>query len=96
MIYELLEIGEKESLSPEYLRAALGLKSTRSLQRLIERERAQGKVILSSAQPPGGYYRPETPAEIRAFIQTLENRGNRTLAALESARNYLKYLEAGN
>jgi len=95
MIYELLGIGEKESLSPEYLRAALGLKSTRSLQRLIERERGQGKVILSSTQPPGGYYRPETPAEIRAFIQTLENRGNRTLAALDSARMLLAEFEGG-
>lgn len=92
MVYELLRISEREALSPDYLKTVLGLKSTRTLQKQIERERAQGKVILSSTQPPGGYYRPETPAEIRAFIQTLENRGNRTLA-LNGAKALLEEME---
>lgn len=93
MVYELLGIGEKAALSPDYLRAVLGLKSVRSLQKRIEAERERGLVILSSSQSPGGYYRPETPAEIMAFIRTLENRGSKTLAVLDGARALLAEFE---
>lgn len=89
MIYEFLKIGEENAFSPEYLKTSLGLTSVRAVQKQIERERAEGKVILSSTVPPGGYYRPKTALEIRQFIQTLENRGSKTLAALSGARKLL-------
>ena len=93
MIYEFLKIGEDNAFSPEYIRASLGFSSVRAVQRQIERERAEGKVILSSTVPPGGYYRPETALEIRQFIRTLENRGSKTLAALDGARKLLCEIE---
>lgn len=89
MVYEVLKIGEKNALSPDYLRATLGLKSNRAVQKQIENERSQGKVILSSTQPPGGYFLPETKQEIRRFIRTLENRGSKTLDAINGARALL-------
>ena len=46
-------------------------------------------MILSSTQPPGGYFLPETKQEIRRFIRTLENRGSKTLDALNGARALL-------
>lgn len=85
MVYEILKIGERNALSPDYLRVVLGFKSNRALQKQIEHERGQGKVILSSTQPPGGYFLPETKQEIRRFIRTLENRGSKTLDALNGA-----------
>lgn len=89
MVYEVLKVGERNALSPDYLRVTLGFKSNRALQKQIEHERKQGKVILSSTQPPGGYFLPETKQEIRRFIRTLENRGSKTLDALNGARALL-------
>lgn len=96
MVFEILKIGEKDALSPEYLRALLGFSSIRAVQKQIERERAEGKVILSSTLPPGGYYRPENPSEIRRFIRTLENRGQKTIDALNSARKMLTQIEGAD
>lgn len=89
MVYEILKVGERNALSPNYLRVALGFTSNRAVQKQIEHERKQGKVILSSTQPPGGYFLPETKQEIRRFIRTLENRGSKTLDALNGARALL-------
>lgn len=95
MVYEVLKIGEKNALSPDYLRVTLGLTSNRAVQKQIEKERRQGKVILSSTIPPGGYYRSSSPMDIRKFCLTLENRANQTLNALNSAKALLKELEMG-
>lgn len=93
MVYEALKIGEENALSPDYLRVTLGLTSNRAVQKQIERERRQGKVILSSTQPPGGYFRAANKHDIRQFIKTLENRGSKTLDALNSAKALLKEFE---
>lgn len=95
MVYEVLKVGEKNALSPDYLRVILGFKSNRALQKQIEKERGQGKVILSSTQPPGGYYLPDSPMAIRKFCITMENRANRTLDALSGAKALLKDYEIG-
>lgn len=93
MVYEVLKVGERNALSPDYLRATLGLTSNRAVQKQIEHERKQGKVILSSTQPPGGYFLPETEQEIRSFVRTLENRGAKTLDALNGAKKLLEKFE---
>lgn len=93
MIYEFLKVGKQNALGPDYIKNALGFSSIREVQKQVERERSQGKVILSSTVPPGGYYLPANGAEIRRFIRTLENRGSRTLEALNGARKLLGELE---
>lgn len=93
MVYEVLKVGERNALSPDYLRAILGLTSNRAVQKQIEHERRQGKVILSSTQPPGGYFLPESVHEIRQIIRTLQNRGSKTLDALDGARKLLEEFE---
>lgn len=37
-----------------------------------------------------GEIQPENVSEVKEFIRMLESRGKNTLAALKSARNYLK------
>lgn len=93
MVYEVLKVGEKNALSPDYLRATLGLTSNRAVQKQIEHGRRQGKVILSSTQPPGGYFRAANKYEIKRFIRTLEHRGSKTLDALNGARKLLEEFE---
>ncbi len=39
MVYEVLKVGERNALSPDYLRAILGLTSNRAVQKQIEHER---------------------------------------------------------
>ena len=90
MVEEILHTGIQNALSPEYLTAVLNLGTVRALQKQIERERREGAVILSSTQPPGGYYLPANREEVRQFIRTLENRADNTLGALKSARAYLE------
>lgn len=90
MVEEILHTGIQNALSPEYLAAVLNLGTVRALQKQIERERREGAVILSSTQPPGGYYLPANREEVRRFIRTLENRAGETMRALDSARKYLE------
>ena len=93
-VYENLLPGKENALTPEYLTVKCHFSSVRMLQKQIEMERRSGKVILSSATSPGGYYLPAAgdTMEIRKFIRTLENRGD-TLRVLESARELLEELE---
>lgn len=95
-VYEKLLPGKENALTPGYLVVKCHLSSVRMLQKQIEMERRSGKVILSSATSPGGYYLPAAgdTMEIRKFIRTLENRGENTLKTLESARDLLKELES--
>ena len=94
-VYEHLLPGKENALTPEYLTAKCHFSSVRMLQKQIEAERKAGKVILSNTTPPGGYYLPAAgdTIEILKFIRTLENRGENTLRALESARSLLDELE---
>lgn len=91
MVYEFLQTGEENALSPTFLKNHFGFTSIRILQKQIEVEREQRHVILSSTS--GGYYRASTANEIRRFIKTLENRGGRTLKALDSAKALLREIE---
>lgn len=94
-VYEYLLPGKENALTPEYLTVRCHLSSVRMLQKQIELKRKSGKVILANTVPLGGYYLPAAgdTVEIRKFICTLENRGENTLRALESARELLKKLE---
>ncbi len=89
-IVDLLPTGKCNAIDSQLLADLLGCKSVRELQSLIAAERAAGVVILSTCNDGGGYYLPANDQEVREFIRTLESRGKNTLAALKSARTYLK------
>lgn len=90
-----LPMGKANAIPSQSLADLIGCKSVRELQELIAAERAAGAVILSTCYDGGGYYLPETKAEVQEFIRTLESRGKNTLAALRSAREYLQREEQG-
>lgn len=90
MIEDYLLQGKKNAMSSQKLADLAGCKSVRELQQVIAEERATGAVILSTAEHGGGYFLPGNVGEVKEFIRTLESRGKNTLAALKSARNYLK------
>ncbi len=95
MIEKFLLEGKQNAIASQKLANLTGCKSVRELQELIAEERAAGAVILSTAENGGGYFLPGNIGEVRAFIRTLESRGKNTLAALRSAKAYLRQMEGG-
>ena len=93
MISDFLAEGKRNAVPSQRLADLAGCKSVRELQEVIAQERAAGEVILSTCENGGGYFLPGNVGEVREFIRTLESRGKNTLAALRSARNYLKSCE---
>lgn len=90
MICDFLTEGKSNAISSQRLADLTGCKSVRDLQQIIAEERAAGAVILSTCENGGGYFLPENVGEVREFVRTLERRGKNTLAALKSAKDYLK------
>ncbi len=95
MIENFLLEGKQNAIASQKLADLVGCKSVRELQEVIAEERAAGAVILSTAENGGGYFLPENIGEVKAFVRTLESRGKNTLAALRSAKDYLRRLEGG-
>ena len=85
--------GEQNAVPSRELRKWTGLKTNRDLQMVIAKERAEGKLILSTCRNGGGYFAPSDgalcAAEIRSFIATLINRAANTQKALTAARKAL-------
>lgn len=90
MIENFLSVGKQNAIPSQRLADLAGCKSVRELQQIIAEERAAGAVILSTCENGGGYFLPKSADEVKEFVRTLESRGKNTLAALKSARNYLK------
>lgn len=91
----LLGHGEENAVSTAQLVKRLGLRDSRSLRALIERERAEGALILSTVRGGGGYFLPSSDrfqarGEIAGFVSTVRARALNSLKALRAARRALK------
>ena len=94
----LLGNGEENAMSTLQLVKRLGLRDSRTLRTLIERERADGVLILSTVRGGGGYYLPSSDPsqardEIAAFIRTVHARAVNSQRALRAARRALRECE---
>lgn len=91
----LLGRGAENALQTAELMDALGLRDRRQLRLLIERERAEGALILSTVKGRGGYFLPSADPfrareEIAAFIKTVHSRAVNSQRALRAARRALR------
>lgn len=91
----LLGHGEKNAMSTAQLVKRLGLHDSRALRTLIERERADGVLILSKVRGGGGYFLPSSDpfqarGEIAGFVSTVRARALNSLKALRAARRTLR------
>lgn len=93
MIAEMLKPGERNAMSTPDLCRALGIDNTRELRLMVAKERKAGAVILSSCH--GGYYLPDSRSEVERFVRTERKKAISTLAALKSAKRFLKETEPG-
>lgn len=89
-VFEALPQGKENAVNARSLADLLNFDSVRDLQKEIARERKDGAVILSTCEDGGGYFRPKNKQEAERFIRTLESRARNTLAALRSARDYIR------
>ena len=100
MISELLWCGRENAICTKDLLTITGLKNARTLQNIIERERAEGALILSTSQHGGGYFLPsegETGIrEMLEFERTLNARALNTLRTLKTVRAALKKKRCGD
>lgn len=94
-IAAFLPEGEENAISTNELLRITGLSSSRQLQKVIERERDQGGVILSSTG--GGYFSPSEGEkgrrELRRFVNTIRARAANTLKAAKPAEKALQERE---
>lgn len=71
-IVDLLNTGKEKAIPREQLQKALGL-NERELYKKIERERREGKLILSQKENGGGYYLPSNNQEKSEYLHTAMN-----------------------
>lgn len=89
-VYSALHYGRENAVPSKVLADRLGFSSVRDLQKAIERERADGAVILSTTQNGGGYFLSDDPDELRRFTRTLKAREKNTEKAAASAQKALE------
>ena len=92
MVNELLKIGKSNIMTSEELINTLKLSGTRELVSIVQKERQQGAVILSTCGNGGGYYLPETEQELKEFIKSMDRRKSELDKSTASARKELKRL----
>ena len=91
----LLGRGIENARTSSELMQDLELHDRRQLRLLIERERAEGALVLSTVKGRGGYFLPSLDSfkarqEITAFIQTVHSRAVNSQRALRAARRALR------
>ena len=91
MIYEMLAIGKENAIPSKELCNALRLRDVRELRLMVQRERRNGAVILSSEK---GYFLPGCKTEVEQFIRTTGRKAQSTMRCMKSAKKYLRDLEA--
>ena len=92
-VESFLPYGERNAIPTKQLVQMVGYRDARSLQAEIERERADGALILSKAVDGGGYFLPENRAEIARYEATLRRRALSTLRTLKTARAALQMID---
>lgn len=96
MVEELLNRGKENARTTEELVRACGFSNKRDLTLQIAKEREAGAIICSSTVGRGGYYLPDSEEELRAFINSMNNRAISIFKAVKSAKKMLKELESKN
>ena len=96
-IEALLPRGEANAISARQLIPIVGAASARDLRLMVERERRNGALILSSVRGHGGYYLPSEGeagrTELRAFDRTTTARIASLARMIRHVRQALKTID---
>lgn len=84
-ILAVIGTGEENKTSTAEIILKTGLKE-RQIRKAVHDLRIAGVLICSSTAPPGGYFLPTSPEEVRPFVKSMSRRGKSVFAAASSAR----------
>ena len=93
MVQELLKHGKENIKTTDELIRVLKLNDSRELQWIVQKERQDGAVILSTCGNGGGYYLPGNEQELKEFIKSMDRRKSELDKSTASARKELKRLQ---
>ena len=88
MIWELLPTGKQNKITAAALMNATGIQTKRELSAVVQQERHDGKLILSTKADGGGYYLPENVEEAKEFISTYSGEARALFSMMKAARRY--------
>ena len=95
-VVDYLGKGRENAIPARQLADAMEIRDTRYLRLLIERERRNGAIILSSTDELyNGYYLPGCPEEVDRYIAQTEKRVKTTMACLRSAKRFRRLHQPG-
>ena len=95
MIKELLKYGKENITTTEELMQLTKINDTREIQWIVQKERQDGAVILSTCGNGGGYWLPNTESELKEFIKSMNKRKSEIDKSTESARKLLREMQIG-
>lgn len=91
-VFDILPVGRENAVSLSAICKTFGL-DNRQARKEIERERRAGAVILSSTEPPGGYYRAANVDELKRFTASMQSRAASISAACTAAKQQIADME---
>lgn len=95
-VVDYLLPGQANAIPARQLADLMGIRSTRYLRNLVERERRNGAVIFSSTDDLyNGYYLPGSPEEVDRYIAQQSKRVKTTMDSLKSAKRYRRLHQPG-
>lgn len=95
-VVDYLRRGKENAIPAQQLADAMGIRDTRYLRVLVERERRNGAVILSSTDDlHNGYFLPGSMDEVDRYIAQQSHRVKTTLDSLASAKRYRLLYQPG-
>ena len=95
-VVDYLLPGQANAIPARQLADLMGIRSTRYLRLLVESERRNGAVILSSTDDlHNGYYLPGNQAEVDRYIAQQSARIKTSLDSLKSAKRFRRLHQPG-
>ena len=92
-ILDYVPKGKINRISTQELMKKTGITTPRALRKLIRQQRAKGAIIASTKADGGGYFIPESRAELLDYAKETERQGASTFATLKATRELLKLPE---
>lgn len=95
-VVDYLLPGQANAIPARQLADMMGIRSTRYLRTLVEHERRNGAVILSSTDDLyNGYYLPANQEEVDRYIAQQSARIKTSLDSLKSAKRFRRLHQPG-
>lgn len=96
IVVDYLRKGRENAIPAQKLADLMGIKDTRYLRILVEHERKNGAVILSSSDElHNGYFLPGSLDEVDRYIAQQSARVKTSLDCLKSAKRFRKLHQPG-